>query len=49
LLDKKREEEKIYLEKLRSLPITEQRKLEEKKRLQELKQAKKKMQKMVKF
>jgi hypothetical protein len=49
LMDKRREEEKVYLEKLRNLPITEQRKLEEKKRAVELKQAKKKMSKMVKF
>ena len=49
LMDKRREEEKVYLEKLRNLPIAEQRKLEEKKRAAELKQAKKKMSKMVKF
>lgn len=44
-----REEDKKYLEKLKSLPLAEQQKLEEKRRQNDLKQQKKKMQKMVKF
>jgi len=44
-----KEENKKYLEKLKSLPLAEQQKLEEKRRQNDLKQQKKKMQKMVKF
>ena len=47
--EKLRQEQKAYLEKLRALPPAEQRKLEEKKRAQDIKKQKSKMSKMVKF
>ena len=47
--EKLRVENQQYLDKLRSLPPAEQRKLEEKKRVQDLKKQKSRMQKMVKF
>jgi len=49
LLQQKREEEKKYNEKLKSLPLAEQIKLEEKRRQADLKVQKKKMSKLVKF
>lgn len=49
LLAKKREEKLKFQEKLKSLPPDQQRKLEEKKREQEMQKLKKRMSKMVKF
>lgn len=49
ILQKKREKEAKFIEKLKSLPPSEQRKLEEKKREKDLMKAKKRMSKSIKF
>lgn len=49
ILQKKREEKLKFQEKLKSLPPDQQRKLEEKKREQDMQKLKKKMSKMMKF